>query len=410
LKKTTPQRAHSAAAGPVNPQRGQARALFLCATAAMLPILVNMGSCRPTGHAARRDGGWTAEGRLGIIRLMNRRRLNGPDPDPLSGGIPGGTMNPRTASMILLAAAALAACSSSTTETETMQQEPGLQNGSFNANLNGFDIHYEVHGDGPVMMVVPNSWGFDVTGLRGVYRPLEEHLTMVYFDPRGMGGSGPIREEADMGIAAVRADFDALRGHLGLEKVNAIGWSNGAMNLLLLAAERPETIDTAIFLHGAASYGPEDMSHMAENYPELMRAFAAMQEELKNPELTDEQKTARMHQAWIESYFPVACADAEAMMPVLSQTFLVDSFSWPHADYSQREAPGFDARDRLGEITARSLIIVGEHDTMPPEKGEVMRDGIAGSELVVLESSGHFSTLEEPEKLVQVVMDFLESE
>jgi proline iminopeptidase len=233
---------------------------------------------------------------------------------------------------------------------------------------------------------------------------------MVYFDPRGMGGSDPIREEADMGLEAVRADFDALRTHLGLEKVHAIGWSNGAMNLLLLAAERPATIDAAIFLHGAASYGPEDMAHMAENYPEMLKAFAAMQQELQDPELTDEQKTTRMHQAWIESYFPVACADAEAMMPVLRETFLVDSFSWPHADYSQRAAPSFDARDRLGEITARSLIIVGAHDTMPPQKGETMRDGIAGSELVVFENSGHFSTLEEPERLVRVVVDFLAKE
>jgi len=108
--------------------------------------------------------------------------------------------------------------------------------------------------------------------------------------------------------------------------------------------------------------------------------------------------------------FPAACADPEAMMPVLREVFPVDSFSWPHAEYSQRSAPTFDARDRLGEITARSLIVVGAHDTIPPEKGEEMRDGIAGSELVVFENSGHFSTLEEPEKLVQVVVGFLGKE
>ena len=80
-------------------------------------------------------------------------------------------------------------------------------------------------------MTVPNSWGLTLEGLRGLYRGLEEHFTLVYFDPRGMGQSGPIREETDMGKAAVRADFDALRRHLQLDRVNAIGWSNGAMNL-----------------------------------------------------------------------------------------------------------------------------------------------------------------------------------
>jgi pimeloyl-ACP methyl ester carboxylesterase len=42
-------------------------------------------------------------------------------------------------------------------------------------------------------MTVPNSWGLTLEGLRAMYRPLEGHLTIVYFDPRGMGGSTPAR-------------------------------------------------------------------------------------------------------------------------------------------------------------------------------------------------------------------------
>ena len=130
-----------------------------------------------------------------------------------------------------------------------------LETGSFTAELNGFAIHYEVHGSGPVLMTVPNSWGLSLEGLRALYRPLEQHMTMVYFDPRGMGGSEAAREETDLGAAAVREDFHALREHLGLERVHAIGWSNGASNLMLLASEHPDTIDAAVFLHGIASFG-----------------------------------------------------------------------------------------------------------------------------------------------------------
>ena len=102
-------------------------------------------------------------------------------------------------------------------------------------------------------MTLTNSWGLSLQALRAMYRPLEERLTLVYFDPRGMGGSGPVREESDRGLAAVRADFQALRAHLKLEKVSAIGWSNGAINLIWLAHEHPETLSSAIFLHGVAS-------------------------------------------------------------------------------------------------------------------------------------------------------------
>ena len=143
----------------------------------------------------------------------------------------------------------------------------GLANGSFTADLNGFRIHYEVHGQGPVLMALTNSWGLSLEALRAMYRPLEEKLTLVYFDPRGMGGSGPVRDESDRGLAAVRADFQALRSHLRLEKVNAIGWSNGAINLVWLAHEHPETLSSAIFVHGMASLGPEDMKAMQAPSP-----------------------------------------------------------------------------------------------------------------------------------------------
>ena len=59
----------------------------------------------------------------------------------------------------------------STTEPES---PAGLENGSFTVELNGFPIHYEVHGQGPVLMTVPNSWGLTLAGLRALYRPLEE--------------------------------------------------------------------------------------------------------------------------------------------------------------------------------------------------------------------------------------------
>ncbi|HYN03208.1 MAG TPA: alpha/beta hydrolase, partial [Vicinamibacteria bacterium] len=123
--------------------------------------------------------------------------------------------------LALLVAAWAAACTAQAPEAKrSASVTGGLANGSFTAELNGFRIHYEVHGQGPVLMALTNSWGLSLEALRAMYRPLEEKLTLVYFDPRGMGGSGPVRDESDRGLAAVRADFQALRAHLKLEKVN----------------------------------------------------------------------------------------------------------------------------------------------------------------------------------------------
>jgi proline iminopeptidase len=284
----------------------------------------------------------------------------------------------------------------------------GLENGSFSADLNGYEIYYEVHGQGPVVMTVPNSWGFSLEGLRAFYRPLEKRLTMVYFDPRGMGESSPIREEEDMGLAAVRADFQALRRHLGLETVHAIGWSNGATNLILLAAEQPERLSSAIFLHGAARFSEEDMKEWAQEHQEVMRLNADFQKKMADESLSAEEKTARHRTFWVEMLFPNMFANPEWGKAKLQEMYADVEFSWAHADFSNRETPPvFDARDKLPAITAKCLVIAGAHDMVATETVRELHDGLADSTFVVFEESGHFAPVEEPEKFEATLYEFL---
>jgi proline iminopeptidase len=256
-------------------------------------------------------------------------------------------------------------------------------------------------------MALTNSWGLSLEALRAMYRPLEKRLTMVYFDPRGMGGSEAVREEADRGLAAVRADFQALRQHLGLEKVHAIGWSNGAVNLIWLAHEHPETLDSAVFLHGMASYTAEDMEAMQDSHPELMAVYESFMKEMADPELSPEEKTARQREMWLEEYFPTLFADPTAAPGLLAMIFGEAELSWPHAEYAQNEAPFFDARELLPRIPVRSLVIAGAHDMVPPEGVRPLHEGLPHSEWRVFEKSGHFAPVEEPEAFRVAIFDFL---
>ncbi len=316
-------------------------------------------------------------------------------------------MRRRQSILPLAVVSLLIGCAPPAPEPEEVVQATGVENGSFTADLNGVPIHYEVRGQGPVVMTVPNSWGLTYEGLRALYHPLEERLTMVYFDPRGMGESGPIRQEEDMGRAAVRADFDALRRHLGLETVHAIGWSNGAMNLILLASELPETLASAIFVHGVASFTEEDTQVWADEYPELMRSYLAFQQEMADEAMPVEEKTARQRALWMEELFPAMLADPEAGRAMLEELYSETEFSRPHAAYADREAPVFDARDRLADITARSLVIAGAHDMMPPEKVSELHEGLVDSRFLVFDNSGHFAPVEEPEAFQAAIYEFL---
>ncbi|HJS74524.1 MAG TPA: alpha/beta hydrolase [Vicinamibacteria bacterium] len=303
--------------------------------------------------------------------------------------------------LAILAALSVATC------TAGKGPEPGLENGSFTAELSGRTVHYEVHGTGPVLMTVPNSWGLTLEGLRAMYRPLEAHATMVYFDPRGMGESGPVREDSDLGPDAVREDFEALRKHLGIEKVNAIGWSNGAANLIALAAENPDVIETAVFLHGNASFLPEDQNGIVERYPELMESFMKFGKEMSESTGSAGEKNARVKAFDTELWFPYLFADRDAAGPKLAEIFRDAEFSWAHAEYTNKVWANLDQRPRLGSIRARSLVIAGRHDMLPPERGQEIADGIEGAEFVIFEESGHFAPVEEKEKFVRTVAEFL---
>ena len=113
--------------------------------------------------------------------------------------------------LALLAVAVATACTVKA-PGKAPSSSPELANGSFVAELNGFRIHYEVHGQGPVLVALTNSWGLSLEALRAMYRPLEERLTLVYFDPRGMGGSGQPSGRESGPRAGSRSPFGPWRG------------------------------------------------------------------------------------------------------------------------------------------------------------------------------------------------------
>jgi pimeloyl-ACP methyl ester carboxylesterase len=66
--------------------------------------------------------------------------------------------------------------------------------------------------------------------------------------------------------------------------------------------------------------------------------------------------------------------------------------------------------DRLGEVRAPTLVLVGRHDPETPLPcSKELEEGIPDSALVVFEASGHFPFIEEPELVADTVAAFLSS-
>jgi proline iminopeptidase len=69
---------------------------------------------------------------------------------------------------------------------------------------------------------------------------------------------------------------------------------------------------------------------------------------------------------------------------------------------------GIEVEDRLGDVATPVLVVAGRHDrTCVVGASEAMAAGIAGARLEVFEHSGHMPFVEEQERYLQVVGDFL---
>jgi L-proline amide hydrolase len=67
----------------------------------------------------------------------------------------------------------------------------------------------------------------------------------------------------------------------------------------------------------------------------------------------------------------------------------------------------WQSKDRLGRIDVPTLLVSGRHDEATPALQEVLHDGIRGSEWVLFEQSSHLPHVEERERYMQVVGDWL---
>lgn len=67
-----------------------------------------------------------------------------------------------------------------------------------------------------------------------------------------------------------------------------------------------------------------------------------------------------------------------------------------------------DSRPGLGRIKCPTLIVCGREDQItPPEVHQEMADAIAGARLEIIEECGHLSPLEQPERLTEILREWL---
>jgi proline iminopeptidase len=257
-----------------------------------------------------------------------------------------------------------------------------LAAGIHELSVDGVRQVYRVAGRGPVCIAHSGGPGLDSSYLRSP--ELEEHFTVVYPEPVGTSSSGRL---ANYSLKIYVHFLAALIDHLDQPEVYLLGHSQGGFVALTYALEHPGRLAGLVLYSTSPEAGPQfweaAMAGVAA-YPDP-EVGAAFQRALAAPD--DDTISAEFAAAlpvyfasWREEFAPFRAAIRMSKEPATTPD----------------PAP-YDVRDRLGELSVPTVIIVGVRDFIcGPRWGEMLTQGIAGSQTVILPGSGHFAHVEQP--------------
>jgi len=274
--------------------------------------------------------------------------------------------------------------------------------------IDGVRQVYHVAGDGPVMVAHSGGPGVYYEYLRSP--ELERHFTMVYVEPVGTGDSGRLPDPAAYGLGVYVRFLAGLITHLGAGPVLVLGHSYGGCVAQQLTLDHPALVAGLVLYDSTPVLDAQFVQAAFDaaaayprRFPDQREAVAVAEAFLGGAPVDDESATARTR-----AVTPLYFADYWSHRSELAARLAHHrSFFAPGR---ARDARSFDARRRLAEITAPTVVIVGLHDFIcGPRWAAALHEGIRGSRLALLEKSGHFGHLEEPEAFVTAVRSVLTS-
>jgi proline-specific peptidase len=221
---------------------------------------------------------------------------------------------------------------------------------------------------------------------------------VVFYDQLGCGNSDRPTNAELYSIDLFKDELVAIRRALDLQQIHLFGQSWGGCLALEHSLSQPM---------GLASLS-------LANTPANIQQFVAEAYNLMNDLPADVQEIIQKHEAAGTTQDP----DYQRAMEVFNHSFLCRLNPWPCCLTTAYSKAGTEFRgagkiidwtveNRLSEILVPTLLLSGRYDEVTPACVEKLKQGISGSEWVLFENSSHMPHLEETERFLRVLNEFL---
>jgi len=241
--------------------------------------------------------------------------------------------------------------------------------------------NYELTGSGPLVIWL-HGWGDSIVSSTAIRKELAQNYQVLAPDLPGFGASETPRTAWDLDDYAKWLEL--LLAKLSLDEPYAIiGHSNGG----------------ALAIHELAtgSLKPQKLVLLAA------AGIRTGQGSARKTGLKVLAKTGKVATAAL----PVKTR--EKLRETLYQKAGSDLLVAPHMQETFKKIVAQDVQADAAAITQPTLLLYGETDTAtPPEMGQTYHELIKNSELHIVSDAGHFVYLDQTERVVKVVEDFLQ--
>jgi proline iminopeptidase len=295
-------------------------------------------------------------------------------------------------------------------------QAPAVKHprGSY-ATVNGAKLWYETEGQGEPLILISGGPGDSHAVFHPFFSRLADRYQVIYFDPFGVGKSDRAKSAKEYTFAHHVEDLEGLRKTLGLAQVSLFGQSFGGMVAQGYAIKYPQSVKRLIladtFYSGEMWQGNDDSC----NY-EIRNQYPEVWDELQRVRARGLQSSAPEHQKLYYSVplglFYFHDASKAALLPKEEgNNDVYYAVAGDDADFKVGgDLAALNFRADLPKLKMPVLVIAGRFDRVSsPRYAVQFKRYLPQARFVMMEESGHFSFIEEPDKTVALLKDFLKS-
>ncbi|WP_034086759.1 alpha/beta fold hydrolase [Streptacidiphilus albus] len=278
----------------------------------------------------------------------------------------------------------------------------------FLTSYDGTTLAFRALGDGPPLLCLPGGPGRAAEYL-GDLGGLSAHRTLILPDTRGTGASARPADPASCRVDHLVADVEALRRHLGLDRIDLLGHSAGGSLAMLYAAAHPDRLNSLTLV---------DPSFAAVGLPSDTGAEAVIAARAAEP-WHAAAVTAHQHMRAANT-FAEAAPYRFAFEPLMYGRWDDAARAHAAADPAQRALPVSEhyykdytpdteaLRHRLSALPCPTLLLVGELDLWPTAKSAAEAASLFPRvRLAVQPGAGHYPWLDDPQAFTAMIEDFL---